>query len=214
MAGRATPPTALATAARALALAEINKRTAAVALAREAGVATAGGVGSQGAGAQDSDQQPMMNVTWYEEFFKQLDTLECTDQERDDLKKLEAELKAVRDSVISKADEVKKWRTQVLDLRQKVQERLGKKRKTDRGDGATAAVGEGGEGQVPTPAPGSATASAPSAPPAGSEPPNAPGQPSETEIQAEMERIRAAAAAGKAAAEAAAAQAPAGAMSS
>ena len=58
-------------AARTLALAEISKRAAAVALAREAGVdvhtagcAGGGSTSGAGAGGADVEQVPMMNVTW------------------------------------------------------------------------------------------------------------------------------------------------------
>eukprot|EP00959_Pyramimonas_sp_CCMP1952_P330174 6913110-Pyramimonas_sp.AAC.1 len=59
----------------------------------------------------------MFNLTWDAELLQQLDDLECSNGERQELRKVEEALKAVQQSVLSKAEEIAKWRGNVESLK-------------------------------------------------------------------------------------------------
>ncbi|CAK0828689.1 unnamed protein product [Prorocentrum cordatum] len=165
--------------AKELAAAELSKKVAVRALAVAAGVSQEAQPGAAGPG---KDGTPSWTLTWDEAFFSKLEEYECEPQEREELRKLEGELRSARESITSKGSQVEEGKQKMAAMQQEITMRMAKKRRAEQGG---AVAGGGGSAQ-----PSGGTASGPTGGPAPAEAPKV--VPTEDEIEKEAQRLSAA----------------------
>ena len=182
-----------------LAAAEEKERSAAVHLAemaeakKVAATALAKAEGVEGSPTNGAEKK-IITLEWDEEFFKNLEALDTTGEEKQALEELRTQLEGAKQHLTGKGADIQAWLEKMQEHKKTIEERARKKRRADDGEGtATAATpgaastGAGGaEGAPPT---ATATATEGAAPTAGAAAPKA--KPSPT-VQAEADRLSAA----------------------
>eukprot|EP00959_Pyramimonas_sp_CCMP1952_P417462 8746303-Pyramimonas_sp.AAC.1 len=110
-----------ASAALVLAKAEKSKLQAVRALAELNGVIAKDTKDSSH--SQGGDTKKLISISWDEDFFSKLDTLEVSETERADLKQLETDLKGVRDTVGNKSSEVETMLARMAKMQEDIMTR-------------------------------------------------------------------------------------------
>ncbi|CAK0897576.1 unnamed protein product [Prorocentrum cordatum] len=135
-----------ASAALVLAKAEKSKLQAVRALAEMNGVIAKDS--KESSHSNGGDTKKLISISWDEDFFSKLDTLEVSETERADLKQLETDLKGVRDLVGNKSSEVETMLARMAKMQEDIMTRMAKKRKGLDGE-ATGSSGSGSAGAEP-----------------------------------------------------------------
>ncbi|CAK0824789.1 unnamed protein product, partial [Prorocentrum cordatum] len=90
--------------------------------------------------------QALFSVSWDEEFFMGLDTVEVSDTEKANLKRIEADLRSVRDSAGNGSSEAQEWLSKCQDTQGAIMQCAAKKRKGNDGSTAAGASGSAADG--------------------------------------------------------------------